>query len=127
MLATMAPAGLVVCVASKARSRRAASMRSVRAQHEGRLGIGRQRLVSARHHGIGARSQGMRGEVRVEAEMCRPSGVDDERNAGVVRHTSVLAQVGERAHVRRLDEKDRPHVRVSGDGGGDPLRSHARR
>ena len=71
-----------------------------------RLRVGGQRLVGAGDHEVGARLQCMRRVGRVEAEVRAPCLVDDHRNVSPMGRVDDRCEVGQRAHVARLDQED---------------------
>jgi hypothetical protein len=99
-------------------------------QHHRALREGCQRLVRRGDHGIGATGDGMRRQRRVEAEVCAPGLVDDQRHGSPVRDGGDRLQVGQHAHVAGLDQEYRPQIRVvaqrAGHRGGRHLRGQSR-
>ena len=62
---------------------------------------------------VGAAHEGVRRQRRVEAEVRRPGGVDQQRDAVRVCRRRDGGQVAGRAHVGRVTDEDRPQVAVA--------------
>ena len=83
-------------------------------QHHRALGVGGQRLVRAGHHAVGARRDGVRRQIRVEAEVRGPGLVDDQRHPGFVGGPGVAGQVAGGADVGRVAQDHTAGARVRG-------------
>ena len=92
--------------------------------HQRGLSAGRQRLVRAGHHRVGAGGERVRRQVGVEAKVRRPGGVHDQRHPGLVRHGGVAGQVADRAHVGGIAEEHRASAGVLRQGRPHGLHGH---
>ena len=79
----------------------------------------RQGLVGAGHHSVGAQRHRVRGQVGVEAEVRSPSGVDNERDAVVVRGLGEPGDIADGADIGRIADENGSGARVFGEGSGD--------
>ena len=79
-------------------------------QHQRALGIGGQRLVRAGHHGVRARRDRVRRQIRVEAQVRGPRRVHDERDTGLVGGGRVAGEVAGRC-PRRTGHRGTPRRR----------------
>ena len=77
-------------------------------QHQRGLAPRRQGLVRAGHHRVRPERQRVSGQVRMEAEVGRPGGVDDQRYVVGVGHLGEGGDVADRAGVRRVADEHGP-------------------
>ena len=68
--------------------------------------------MRAGDHRIGTGLQRVRRHTRVEPEVRRPGGVDNERHAVAVSDVSEPRDVAHRAHIGRITNEDGLRVRV---------------
>ncbi len=96
-------------------------------QDERGLAPGRQRLVGAHDHRVGAERECMRGQVRMEAEVRGPGRVDHERHVVSVGDVGQPGDVADGADVRRVPDEHGADVGVALERVGDGRRSDAER